>query len=134
MEQNQKSLKAVNTALWVVQVLLAVGFIMGGIMKIFIPVEKLAVMWPWAAEVPFALLKFTGFIDTLAAMGILLPSIFKIMPRLVPVTAFCIIILMVSAAIFHVARGEANSIGVNIVFVFMAAFVAWGRFKKQSTI
>lgn len=127
MKQNQKSL---TSALWIVQVLLSIGFIAGGAMKLFMPVNKLAAIWPWAAEVPVALLKVIGFIDVVAATGILVPSVFKIMPKLVFVTALCIIVLMVSAAIFHFYRGEAASTPVNFIFAFMAAFVAWGRYKR----
>jgi hypothetical protein len=38
--------------------------------------------------------------------------------------------VMVMAAIFHLTRGEYEAIGVNIGFALLAAFVAWGRFKK----
>ena len=131
MKQDQKLL---NSALWVVQVLLAIGFIAGGAMKLFMPVNKLAVMWPWAADVPFAILRFMGVVDALAAVGIVLPSIFRIIPKLVPITALCIIILMLSAAIFHFYRGEAASTPINFMFAFMAAFVVWGRFKKCDVI
>jgi hypothetical protein len=37
---------------------------------------------------------------------------------------------MISAAVFHISRGEASLIGMNIFFLLLAAFVAWGRSKK----
>jgi putative oxidoreductase len=32
--------------------------------------------------------------------------------------------------IFHISRGEANVIGVNVIILALAIFTAWGRFKK----
>lgn len=134
MEQNQKFLKVINIALWVVQVILAMSFITGGVMKIFMPVEKLAAMWPWTADVPLTLLRFIGILDAFAAVGIVLPLLLHKVPRLAPITALCIVLLMICASVFHVVRGETSSIGINIIFAILAAFVAWGRFKKYGTV
>jgi hypothetical protein len=43
-----------------------------------------------------------------------------------------VIVLMLCAGIYHIARGEASQTGVNIVFAGMAAFVAWSRFTKAA--
>jgi hypothetical protein len=63
-------------------------------------------------------------------MGLTLPAFLRIMPRLTPIAAIGIIALMIAAATFHIARGEASVIGVNIVFAVIAAFIAWGRLMK----
>ncbi|MGA0556246.1 DoxX family protein [Larkinella sp. VNQ87] len=94
------------------------------------PVEKVAAMWPWAGEVPAALLKLTGIIDFIGAIGLMLPALLRLKPILTPMAALGVIALMVCASIFHVARGEASVIGANLVFAGMAAFIAWGRLRK----
>lgn len=117
-------------SLWAAQLLLAAGFIWASMMKLFQPIEQLSAMWPWTGQVPLALVKFTGIVDLLAASGLILPSLTRIQPKLTPITAIGIIALMLCASIFHISRGEASVIGINIIFALIAAFIAWGRFKK----
>ncbi|MBF8284897.1 MAG: hypothetical protein HW378_3812, partial [Anaerolineales bacterium] len=38
------------------------------------------------------------------------------------------VILMISAAIFHIPRREYPNIVLNLIFLAMAAIVAYGRF------
>jgi hypothetical protein len=130
MANQQKSSKIIHLILWIVQVVLAASFVWAGLMKLFQPTEKLSAMWPWAGEVPVALLKLTGIVDLLGAVGLILPSLFRIKPKLTPIAAIGVIVLMLCAGIFHIVRGEASVIWVNIAFAAMAAFIAWGRLKK----
>lgn len=126
----QKSSRAIHIALWVVQVVLTASFVWAAWMKLFQPIDRLSAMWPWTGQVPTALVRATGIVDFLGAMGLILPSLLRIQPRLTPIAAMAIIVLMLCASVFHSMRGEASVIGVNIVFGIMAAFVAWGRFVK----
>jgi putative oxidoreductase len=71
--------------------------------------------------------KLTGILDLLAGLGLVLPGLFRIQPKLTVYAAYGIIALMIAASIFHISRGEASLIGVNIFFLAVAAFVAWGR-------
>jgi hypothetical protein len=127
-----KTSKTIHITLWVAQIALAILLIWGGLVKIFQPIEKLSAMWPWTGEVPIALVKFTGIVDLLAAIGLTVPFLFRYKPGLTSITAICIIVLMVCATIFHIARGETPGIGVNIVVAGIAAFIAWGRFIKEA--
>ena len=129
MANQQKPSKILNFLLWAAQIILAASLGWASMMKLFQPVEKLAAMWPWVSQVPNALLKFTGVVDLLGAAGLILPALFRIKPWLTPITAVSIILLMIIASIFHIARGEASVITANIVFAAIAAFIAWGRFK-----
>ncbi|GAB3977912.1 DoxX family protein [Spirosoma terrae] len=130
MENQRISSNVVHIVLWVVQVILAVSLIWAAWMKLVQPIEQLATMWPWAGQVPVALVKMTGIVDLLGAAGLILPSVLRIQPKLTPMAAISIIILMVCASVFHIMRGEVALIGVNIVFAILAAFVAWGRLTK----
>lgn len=124
-----KSLKAINIALWLVQGFLALIFIWAAYTKLFQPLEEAAKMLPWAKDNP-GLVKFTGIVELLAVLGMILPSALRIQPKLTVYAAYGIIVLMISAAVFHISRGEASLIGMNIFFLLLAAFVAWGRSKK----
>jgi hypothetical protein len=45
--------------------------------------------------------------------------------------AYCTIALMTAAGIFHISRGEASQIGVNIFFAVFAVFIVWCKQKKS---
>jgi hypothetical protein len=124
-----KSLNALNISLWVAQGLLSLVFIWGAYAKLLQPIEETAKMLPWALENP-NLLKLTGIIDLLGGLGIILPTALRIQPKLTIFAAYGIIALMISASIFHISRGEASLISMNIFFLLLAVFVVWGRSKK----
>lgn len=126
----QKNNKAINISLWIAQGLLAAMFIMAGSMKAMQPIEALAEMLPWATEVPSTLVRFIGISELLGGTGLLLPSIFRIKPSLTVWAAIGLAIVQVLAAGFHGSRGETEVIGMNVMLIAIAAFIAWGRSKK----
>ena len=69
-------------------------------------------------------------LDLAGGMELILPSLLRIQPRLTPLAAVGIFVLMICASVFHILRGEASLIGVNIVFALMAAFIGWRRLRK----
>lgn len=134
MTTQPKKSKTLHIVLWILQVLLASMLLWAGFTKLFEPIVKLSTMWPWTGQVPVAFVKFTGVVDILGAMGLILPSLSRIKPKLTPIAAIALCVLMVCAIVFHVARGEASHIGINIMFIGIAAFVAWGRLTKAVII
>ncbi|HXD94720.1 MAG TPA: DoxX family protein [Bacteroidia bacterium] len=131
MAQQQKTSKALNISLWVAQVLLAASLIWAASLKLFQSTDKLAQMWPWVAQVPNALVKFTGLVDLLGGLGLILPGLLRIQPKLTYIAALCIVALMIAAGIFHISRGEASQIGANVAFAVLALFIAWGRYRAE---
>jgi uncharacterized membrane protein YphA (DoxX/SURF4 family) len=127
MTAEQKTLKTFNTILWVAQILLAVTFVWAGFMKIFKPED---LPFSWVKDNPNLVL-FTGIIDLLAGIGIVLPALLRVKTKLTIFVAYGIIALMISASIFHISRGEAKDIGFNIFMLFVAILVAWGRQRKH---
>ena len=127
MNVSKQKSKALNIALWVAQVLLAASLLWAASMKLFQPVQTLAAMWPWVGQVPNSLVKITGIVDLLGGLGLVLPGLLKIKPRLTFWAATGIIILMIVASAYHISRREASFIIPNMVFAVMAIFVAWGR-------
>lgn len=126
MTTELKTSKSVNIILWIAQVLLATIFIGTGFMKIYQP-EKLP--FPWVKD-NANLVLFTGIIDLLCGLGIVLPTLFRIKSKLTIFAAYGIIVLMTAASIFHVSRGEAKDIGFNIFMAIIAVFIVWGRERK----
>ncbi len=117
-------------ALWIAQLLLSVSLLWSTWTKWFTPADQLAAMWPWTADNPM-LTKVTGVFDLLAALGLVLPTLLRIQPKLTVYAAYGVIALMVAAIVFHVSRGEVSNIAPNFVFMAIAGFIAWGRNKKS---
>lgn len=127
---NQKSNKVINIALWIAQGLLAVMFIMAGIMKATQPIEALVESLPWVTSTPLGLVRFIGISELLGGLGLLIPSIFRFNPFLTVWAALGLALIMVLAAGFHASRGEFPNIGMNVVLIGIALFIVWGRNKK----
>jgi uncharacterized membrane protein YphA (DoxX/SURF4 family) len=122
--------KGWNIALWIVQVILAAMFMMAGITKATKPATELAAMMPWTEAMPLLMVRFIGAAEFLGAIGLLLPSLFRVKPVLTPVAASALVGVMSMATLFHISRSEFGVIGFNLMLGVLAALVAWGRYKK----
>jgi|SRR5690554_3499725 len=129
MTNKRKTSKTMNIILWIAQILLAVTFIWAASMKLLQSADKLAQTWAWTAD-NATLVKLTGVLDLLAGIGLVLPALLRIQPKLTIYAAYGIIALMISASIFHIARDEVSQIGFNVFVTVLAVFIAWGRQNK----
>ncbi|MFB7815022.1 DoxX family protein [Paenibacillus chitinolyticus] len=117
-----------NVVLWIVQGILALGFIYSGWLKAF-QYEAAKASWTWVSDVPKALVFFIGLAELLGVIGLILPQATKIVPVLTPTAAAGLAAIVLFGAVFHIMRGEYRQIGVNIIFLAFALFVAIGRLK-----
>ena len=113
-----------NILLWVLQVLLAVVFLAHGVLVLAPPPEIAAQL---NASLPRWFQVFIGVAEVLAAVGLTLPGLARIQPWLVTWAAVGVMMVMVSATIFHVARNEMSSAAITLVLLVMATFVAYMR-------
>jgi putative oxidoreductase len=132
--KNNTNNKVMNIALWTVQVLLAIMFIMAGAMKSFQPIEKLSPMLPWVLDFPEILVRFIGISELLGGLGLILPSVLRILPVLTPIASSGLALIMVLSAIFHYTKGEFQAIVINVAIFVMTLFIAWGRAKKSPIV
>ena len=125
--------KALNVSLWIAQLLLAGLFGMAGAMKAFMPVADLVAHGiNYASDLPLWLLRFIGVAELSGAIGILLPALTRILPRLTPLAALGFVTLQVLAIGFHATRGElAMALPLNLVLLGLSLFVLWGRAAKM---
>lgn len=134
MTPNQSKSKPMNVILWVVQVALAVMFIMAGSMKFVTPVEELLKMnmtWvEWSPILP----PLVGISEVLGGLGLLLPALTRIKPNLTVLAAYGLAFTMVLAVIVHVVVDQVATIGFPILLGVASYFVAWGRSKKVQII
>ena len=122
--------KGANIGIWVAQVLGAALFIMSGVMKTTTPIPELSAMMPWAGEYSVGFVRFIGMVDLAGGLGLLLPSLTRIMPRLTVIAAACCVVLQVLAIGFHAMRGEFEVLPLNAVYIAVALIVLWGRGLK----
>lgn len=114
-----------NAVLWVLQVLLAAAFFAHGMLFLTPPaemVEQMAVLPRW-----FQI--FLGTAEVLAAIGLTLPGITRIMPGLVPAAAAGLMFVMVCATFWHINRGEISSAFITAILFVLLTFVAYMRSK-----
>ena len=123
-----------NLALWIITGLLTVVALAGGISKTFVSKDRLAHVpgGGWTEDHTAGFVKTLGTLELLAVAGLTLPAVFDMAPVLVPITAVCWTLLMVGAMITHRRRGEGTFVMLNLVYLALATFIAWGRFGPQS--
>lgn len=82
-----KGEETMNKALWGVQILIGLAFIMFGGMKLVTPAETLAVDMNWVNYFPAMVVKLIGLLELLGGLGLILPSVTRIKPELTPLAA-----------------------------------------------
>ncbi|SEB58535.1 DoxX family protein [Paenibacillus sp. GP183] len=110
-----------NIALWIVQGILGLAFVMIASMKVF-RYEKVQ-----AAGMTKGLVIFVVLSEILGALGLILPFATGIVPTLTPIAAIALGVVMVLATGIHAKRKEYQSIGMPIIFLALLIFVAVGR-------
>src|SRR5262245_9916197 len=99
-----------NTGLWTMQVLWGVFFSLNGFGKVCCYNSAL---WnqalqevPWFSGIPQDLFIFIGVCEFLGGIGLILPAMTGVKPKLTAFAAFGLTLVMILAAAFHVVRGE----------------------------
>ena len=115
-----------NIILWILQILLAVAFAAHGMLFLAPPPELLVEM---DKMLPTWFRLFLGVAEILAAIGLTLPGITRIRPKLIPLAAVGIMIVMISATVLHITRGEYSSAATTAVLLVLSIVVAYMRWK-----
>jgi putative oxidoreductase len=126
----QQPSRALHIALWVAQVLLGGMFLFAGILKSTQPMAELAKTMPWTVGVGMPMTRFIGVSELAGGLGLILPALTRIRPGLTALAGAGLALVMVLAAGLHVSRGELQALPINFVLGGLAAFIAWGRFRK----
>ena len=116
-----------NIALWVVQGLLALLFLMSGSMKAFTPLATMRKKMTWANDFPTAFVRFLGLAELLGAIGLIAPAVTGIQSWLTVAAAVGFVVVMVSASVFHASRREYQHLGIPLVLLGLSVFVVLGR-------
>jgi hypothetical protein len=123
-----------NLTLWILTGVLAAALLVST-SKMFVPRQKIASLGAaaeWVLDFSPGALRAIGTLEILAAVGLILPAVLDIAPVLVPVTATCVALLFVCAAVMRLRRGERLTVLGDLVYLALAVFIAWGRFGPAS--
>jgi len=119
--------KNLHRGLWVAQVLAAAAFFMAGSFKTFTPGAELAAA---GMSEPLMVLRTAGISELLGAVGLILPAALRIRPRLTPIAAAALTLVMVLAVLTHLLMGDIGGAVPALVLGGLTTFIAWGRFTK----
>jgi len=120
------------TAVWTIQIALAIVFFASGLAKLTMSRERmLATGQTGAAAFPLPVVRFTATCELLAAVGLILPPLAGIAEPLVGWAAIGLVIVMIGALAMHsklaIAQQqpkEWRNVGVNVVILVACLFVA----------
>jgi hypothetical protein len=113
-----------NTLTWTLQTLLAIVFLLHGLMFLNPPPEIAVLM---NASLPRWFQLFLGVAEVMAAAGLTLPGMTRIHPWLARWAAGGTMIVLGAATAWHLVRAEFSSAGITIVLFAIAAVVARRR-------
>jgi len=119
-----------NLILWIIAGLMAAVFLLAAANKLLIPQEKLATApgGGWVLDFSAGFVKALGAVEILGAVGLILPALLDIAPILVPMAAVGLALIMVGAAIVTFRRQEFKHVLLNLTYLALLVFVAFGRF------
>lgn len=118
-------MKKTNVLLWTIQVLLAALFLFAGVMKLVMPIEALTAQ----STLPGLFLRFIGLAELLGGIGLIAPGLTRIQPRLTPLAAAGLVIIMIGAVVLTFQAGGISVAAMPLVVGILSAFVAWGRWR-----
>lgn len=110
-----------NTALWIVQVGLALVFLITGGPKLALP--PVAARLGREHGLSPGVMRVIGLLEVLGALGVVLPAWTGILPWLTPLAAAGLLLTMIGAAFENVRLGHHPVVLVNVVLALLAAFV-----------
>ena len=122
----------------IIQVGLFCIFMYFGLLKMFLPLEKIEKKVSWAHDYPLSRLRFFGFLEVLGALGLVIPYYTGFFPILTPIAATALAMIMAGAIMVHLRRDEFGMIVINIIIIFLLAGVGFNTllsiFQVQPTL
>ena len=113
-------------ALWVVQGLLGLIFVITGSFKFFQTKEKIiAAGGAWAVDFEPGIIKMIAGVELISGVSVIVPRLLGHGHYLTFMGAACIAVIMTGAIYTHIRRKEFPHAAINLVFLLMALFVAY---------
>lgn len=116
-----------NILLWIIQFLLALLFIFAGSMKFVMSGEQMNAQSP--VFLPSIFLHFIGVCEILGGLGLILPSLLRIEPRLTPLAAAGLAIIVAGATVITLMGPMKGMVLTPLIACVLCIFVAYGRWR-----
>ncbi|WP_433680232.1 DoxX family protein [Nocardia sp. CA-119907] len=113
-----------NIAYWIVAGLLALFYLCAGALKITRSRDQLRPMMAWVDRIPLPAVRALGVLEVLGALGLILPPLTSLAPRLAVAAAIGFALLQLGAIPVHLT-GKDRQIGLNITLLLAAAVTVW---------
>ena len=115
-----------NTALWIVQIALALVFVMTGGIKLVLPLDKIPEPMRTEGLSP-RIMRIIGLLEVMGAVGVILPAWTGILPWLTSLAAAGLMLTMIGATFTNVRNKHFPMIAVNFILGVLAIIVIFGR-------
>jgi len=122
-------------AVWIVQGLLGLIFVITGSFKFFQTKEKvIAGGGTWAEDFKPGIIKLIAGAELISGIAVIVPRLLGHGHYLTFISAACIAIIMAGAIYTHIRRREFKHAIINSVFLLMALFVAYAGWQNLPKI
>lgn len=118
-------------AAWIVSILLGVVFTLSGVAKSVMSRDRMiATGQTGVAPFPLPLVRVVAAAELLAVVGLFVPWLTGIAPVLTPLAAIGLGVVMSGAAISHASLREPRAVAINLVALWLLAFLAAVRLTQ----
>ena len=113
-------------ALWIVQGLLGLLFVITGSFKFFQSKENVVASGgTWAEDFNPGIIKLIAGLEIISGLAVIVPRLLGHGRYLTSMGAACIAVIMTGAIFVHIRRKEFMHAMINTLFLLMALFVAY---------
>lgn len=114
-----------NILLWILQILLGLWNIIGGIFT-FSNYEK--IKGPMAASLPKSVWMTIAILQILFALGLILPGAFKVAPSMTPIAAIYLLLNALAGCVLFTQYSGFPGMLWGVIPAILCAVIAYGRF------
>jgi uncharacterized membrane protein YphA (DoxX/SURF4 family) len=121
-----------NTVAWVLQVLLALAFLLHGLLFTVgyrVLARRMRGRRQTVSPLHPTFRQFIGVAEIAAALGLIVPPAIHFLPWLAPLAAAGLAIIMAGAAVRHARRSETREVVGTVVLGLLAAATLWLRWQ-----
>ena len=121
-----------NTVAWVLQVFLALLFLLHGLfftVGFEVMARRMRRRSRTGSPLHPAFRQFIGVAEIAAAFGLIVPPAIHVLPWLAPLAAAGLAIIMAGAAVHHARRSETREVVGTVVLGLLAVATLWLRWQ-----
>ncbi|MFF1529140.1 DoxX family protein [Cellulomonas sp. NPDC058312] len=111
---------------WIPQLLVVLVFAGGGAYKLVTPYADVVEQF---GDIPQGLVVTASVLEVIGGIGVLLPTLTRILPGLTVWAALGCALLQAGAVVFHVTAGDTDGLALNAALIVLSLSVAWLRWR-----